>query len=203
MLRYLKPLFVFLIAFVMVGGPLLYYSHQHRTFRNFHVVRDGVLYRSGQLTVEGLKRKVYELGIKTVVSLRDSYQPGGTPPDLEEESFCRVRQLNHYRIPPRAWWASDGTVPADKGIALFRKIMSDPANYPVLVHCMAGIHRTGAYCAVYRMEHESWSNARALQEMKDLGYDTLDDDWDILTYLEQYQPRSRASESAEAEAEQP
>ena len=41
-------------------------------------------------------------------------------------------------------------------------VMADPGNYPVLVHCFAGIHRTGAYCAVYRMEFERWDNADAM-----------------------------------------
>jgi hypothetical protein len=39
------------------------------------------------------------------------------------------------------------------------------------------------------MEYEHWSNAAALAEMKALGYENLDDEWDILGYLEQYQPR--------------
>src|SRR5207237_1241596 len=96
---------------------------------------------------------------------------------------------NDYRIPPRPWWASDGSVPAEKGVKVFREVMSDPANYPVLVHCFAGIHRTGAYCAVYRMEFEGWSNARAIAEVKDHGYSNLEEDWDILGYLEQYRPQ--------------
>jgi protein tyrosine/serine phosphatase len=67
--------------------------------------------------------------------------------------------------------------------------MDDPRNYPVLVHCFAGVHRTGAYCAIYRMEYEGWSNAEAIAEMRRCGYDDVDAEWDIYGYLEQYQPR--------------
>jgi protein tyrosine/serine phosphatase len=67
--------------------------------------------------------------------------------------------------------------------------MDDPANFPVLVHCFAGIHRTGAYVAVYRMEHDRWTNAEALDELRAFGYRNLDDEWDVLGYLEQYRPR--------------
>ena len=50
---------------------------------------------------------------------------------------------------------------------------------------------TGAYCAIYRMEFEGWSNDQAMNEMKACGYTTLDEDWDICTYLEQYRPGQR------------
>jgi len=67
--------------------------------------------------------------------------------------------------------------------------MDNPANYPVLVHCFGGIHRAGAFTAIYRMEYEHWTNAEAMAEMKRCGYSTLDDEWDISTYLEKYRPR--------------
>ncbi len=54
----------------------------------------------------------------------------------------------------------------EPGVRKFREVMSDPNNYPVLVHCTAGIHRTGAYCAIYRMEFEHWTNERAIDEVK-------------------------------------
>jgi protein tyrosine/serine phosphatase len=61
----------------------------------------------------------------------------------------------------------------------------------VLVHCCAGVHRTGAYCAIYRMEFEGWTNAEALAEMKALGYSNLDEEWDIRGYLESYRRGER------------
>jgi protein tyrosine/serine phosphatase len=70
--------------------------------------------------------------------------------------------------------------------------MADPDNYPVLVHCFAGIHRTGAFCAIYRMEHDHLSNAEALRELKEGGYINLYDEWDVLGYLEEYKPTWRA-----------
>jgi tyrosine-protein phosphatase SIW14 len=83
-------------------------------------------------------------------------------------------------------------VPAEEGLRAFRAVMDDSANYPVLVHCFAGVHRTGAYCAVYRMDYEHWSNRQALAEMRLMGYETLGEDRDILDYLVTYQPhRSR------------
>ena len=82
--------------------------------------------------------------------------------------------------------------------------MADPTNYPVLVHCFAGVHRTGAYCAVYRMEYEHWSNAEAVDEIKAHGYEQIEEQNDILGYLQTYVPRwKRLQTAAIAGAQQP
>jgi len=96
------------------------------------------------------------------------------------------------RLPPLNWWAIDGSVPAEVNVRKFLEIMDDPNNYPVLIHCFAGSHRTGAYCAIYRMEYEHWSNEDAMDEMRAAGYLSIYDDWDILGYLERYRPRWKA-----------
>jgi hypothetical protein len=38
------------------------------------------------------------------------------------------------------------------------------------------------------MEFEGWSNTAAMDEMRSCGYVTLDEDWDILNYMESYRP---------------
>lgn len=177
------------IVALLVGGPLAYLHDLHANFRNFHIVRDGVLYRSGQLSLAALKRVIHDYDIRTVVTLRDAHKPDDPAPDAVEERYCTDMGMKYVRIPPRAWWAPDNSVPADQGVRAFLQIMDDPANFPVLVHCFAGNHRSGAYCAVYRMEYEGWSNRNALDEMKNYGYTSLDEDIDLLWYLEDYRPR--------------
>ncbi|HYV39841.1 MAG TPA: tyrosine-protein phosphatase, partial [Gemmataceae bacterium] len=86
------------------------------------------------------------------------------------------------------WDAPDGSVPNEVSVIKFREIMSNPANYPVLVHCLAGKHRTGAMCAVFRMEFDHWSNEQAIDELKLYGYDNVEEHLDLLGYLERYQP---------------
>jgi tyrosine-protein phosphatase SIW14 len=199
MSRYLPYLFSALIVGLLVGGPLAYSNYRHAALRHFRVVEDGVLYRSGQLTLPGLKRLIHDYGIKTVVTLRDAARAEVPPPDLEEETFCKGQEMNYLRVTPQTWWASDGSVPAEKGVKDFLAVMSDPANYPVLVHCFAGIHRTGAFCAVYRMEFHHWSNERAIAEVVAQGYSNLDEELDLLTYLEQYRPAWKAPKKPDAE----
>ncbi len=49
-------------------------------------------------------------------------------------------------------------------------VLDDESNYPVLIHCHAGLHRTGILTAVYRMEYEGWSPGEAYREMKGQGF---------------------------------
>jgi tyrosine-protein phosphatase SIW14 len=166
-------------------APAVYARRLNRDSRNFRVVRPGVLYRSGQLTLAGLRRAVYEHGIRTVVNLRD----GRTPADAAEEVYCADQEIRFIRLPPRGW--ADGpesAPPAEENVRAFREVMADPANYPVLVHCFAGTHRTGAFCAVYRMEFEQWSNACAIAEVRSGGYVNLDAERDVLGFLKHYRP---------------
>jgi tyrosine-protein phosphatase SIW14 len=171
-----------LIVLALIISPIALAVHQQAQMRNFHVVRPGVLYRSGQMTKEGLKQIINDYHIKTVISLRD----GQSERDRAEEEFCKSEEIHFVRILPSRWGDEGGCVPVEAGVRRFREIMGDPHNYPVLMHCFAGIHRAGSYCAIYRMEFEHWSNAEAIAEMKACGYSNLDDELDILGFMEQY-----------------
>ena len=169
MARLARYLFGTFIAALLFGGPWLFAVYQQGQIRLLRVVEDGVLYRSGQMSLAGLKRVVHDYGIRTVVTLRDAYYAGEPPPAIEEEKYCRDQGIGYHRITPRSWWPHGDTIPADIGVNQFLAVMDDPGNYPVLIHCFAGIHRTGAYCAVFRMEYQRWTNAQAIAEMKDCG----------------------------------
>jgi protein tyrosine/serine phosphatase len=190
MARAIRFLMGTLVLAVIVGLPLAYGSYRHTNFRNFRIVQPGKVYRSGQLTAAGWERVINDYGIKTVVTLRDALVEGDRPPDWQEEENCKKLNINYVRLRPRHWWSpTGGPVPAEVNIQKYLEVMDNPANYPVLIHCFAGVHRTGQYVALYRMEYDHWDNAPALDEMRACGYDTLDDEWDVFEYLQKYQPR--------------
>jgi tyrosine-protein phosphatase SIW14 len=184
MLRVIRIAFGCLLVVAVLVAPGVFAARRQAQTRNLHVVRPSILYRSGQMTKDGLLRTVQEYHIKTVVNLRD----GQKALDQAEEDLCKSEDIHFVRILPSRWGDDGGSVPAEAGVRRFREIISDPQNYPILIHCLAGIHRTGAYCAIYRMEREHWSNEQALHEMRECGYTTLDKELDILEYLEQYRP---------------
>ena len=193
MMRVAQTALGILLVLFLIVAPAAYAMRQQAQTRNFRVVRPDVLYRSGQMTKEGLKRIFNDYRVKTVISLRD----GLAAQDKGEEEFCQSEEVNFVRILPSQWGDVGGSVPVEEGIRKFRAIMSDPCNYPVLVHCFAGIHRSGAYCAIYRMEFEHWNNARAIAEVRSCGYSNLDEELDILGFLEQYRPSWMPKEETE------
>jgi protein tyrosine/serine phosphatase len=74
----------------------------------------------------------------------------------------------------------------------FLALMDDPSNHPVLLHCKAGLHRTGVLTAVYRMEYDGWDSAAALAELKANGFGDINataaNDY-IQQYILNYRPR--------------
>jgi protein tyrosine/serine phosphatase len=185
MARLLSVTGVLLIIALMVGAPCWYKVEYDRRYRNFHVVEEGKLYRSGQLDLDALAQLVHQYGIRTIVDLRD----GEKALDQAEEVWAAAAGVKHVRIPPRAWWTRDGhwPVPAEIGLAQFREIMRDPHNHPVLVHCWGGVHRTGLYCATYRMDFQHWPKPDAIAEMRALGYTILDQHSDVQAFLARYE----------------
>lgn len=167
-----------------IALPVVIAQRQQAQVRNFRVVRAGTLYRSGQLTETGLRQVLQQRQVRTVVNLRE----GTDALDLAEEAYCRAHGVRFVRIPPLSWIGTVGNAPIDRGLKRFLDVVRNPANQPVLIHCQAGIHRTGLYVAFYRMDVEGWSKEEALSEMIALGYDELHKHADVLGYLASYQP---------------
>ena len=74
------------IFLLMIAAPFFYkqwHDHQHR---NFHVVEDGVLYRSGQLPLPRLQQICLNHRIRTIVCLRE----GDKQDDQAEESWVKA-----------------------------------------------------------------------------------------------------------------
>lgn len=177
---------IFLLSALII--PSYIAKYQQKQFRNFKVVKNGVLYRCGQMTPIGLKKIVDEYHIKAIVSLRDSYTNDVLPPDAQEEIFAREYGIKYLRLTPKKWDSAEGDPPILENIRQYLKLLDNEKNYPVLVHCFAGIHRTGSYCAIYRMEYEKWTNEKAISELKRLGYDQLESEKDVYGFLMNYKP---------------
>ena len=96
----------------------------------------------------------------------------------------------HVRISPRAWESpTGGPAPVEEGVRRFLEVMADRRNYPVLVHCFAGVHRTGTMCAIFRMEYHRWDVDEAMTEMAAFGYDLAEMHEHVESYLRGYRPR--------------
>lgn len=94
------------------------------------------------------------LGIKTIIDL--TKDGNSAEPALVEGAGMRF-----FRIP-----MTTHSVPTAAQITQFLRIVNDPANQPVYVHCQGGRHRTGVMTAIYRMTNDRWTPDQAFAEMK-------------------------------------
>jgi tyrosine-protein phosphatase SIW14 len=189
-----------LLAAFLVVVPVLHYRAEYNHGRRLREVQAGVLYRSGCLTVEGFKDAVAQLGIKTIVNLQDewpdpnvrnSYFDTSTTSEIQ---LCRELGVNYIYLPPDLLSRRKVETERPQAIDQFLAIMDNAANYPVLIHCKAGLHRTGVMVAVFRMEYNGWSPLAAINELKDNGFGEwaggADNDY-IEQYITRYRPGQR------------
>lgn len=110
--------------------------------RRFGVVEEGVLYRSGVLPPAALASVIEDNDIRTVVDFGGHIR--GSRSEQREVDTTRALDVNYVYLP----MYGDGTGDPNMYAQALRIVM-DPANQPVLVHCSAGAERTGGLVALY------------------------------------------------------
>ena len=111
-------------------------------------------FRSAQPTSAGF-RELAALGVKSV--LRVSGGDG-------DEAAARETGLKLFHVPMSAFGLRNSRV-----LEALR-IMADPGNRPLVIHCQHGADRTGALVALYRVVVQGWSKADAVREMDEGGF---------------------------------
>ena len=180
-------------------GVLTYYRAGYNHARRLREVSPGKLYRSGQMTAAGFAAAFDKYGIKTVVNLqedvKDPLLPAGylgTPADRESD-VCARHGVKYVSLDGGVLDApADAPGGAPAVLAKFLEVVRDPANQPVLIHCQAGLHRTGLFTAVYRMEIDGRDKAAVVRELRGNGFGTYaatDANLYVKKYIRDYQPR--------------
>jgi tyrosine-protein phosphatase SIW14 len=197
------------LAMLIIAVPAVRYRVVYSTEKRFREVTPGKFYRCGQMSADAFRKQIREHDIKTVINLQDEF-----PDPLLSEGYWDRPHIPESQVCAEAGakfmfltWAGDRGLLArteaspthrPRVIDDFLKVCDDPTNYPILIHCMAGLHRTGALTAVYRMEYEGWPVADAVRELRANGYGdrkaTTANDY-IYEYLYLYQPRAKGPEA--------
>ena len=112
------------------------------------------LYCGGRPKNDGFV-ELRRLGVKTVVNLQTFHS------DRDE---CKETGLQYFHIAAQAWEGED------EEVIEFLKVVSDPENQPVFVHCLHGADRTGVMSAAYRIVVQGWSKDEAIREMTEGGF---------------------------------
>lgn len=146
-----------------------------------------ILIRTPQPDGGDLEELHERFGVQTVVNLRGE-RPGEDWFEEERRGVARIGALwAHLRT-------SGKSEPSPELVSAFLDLMQDPSNWPIVVHCQGGIHRTGLMAALYRIQFQGWSPERAIDEMEDLYFDWSVTDRDALKrWLRAYRTDPRHS----------
>jgi len=125
---------------------------------NFGVVTPFLL-RGAQPSREGFAA-LKAAGVKTVINLRDGKK------DIEsEKTAVEALGMKSVSIPLSVF----KTV-KDDDMERFLKIVNDPKQQPVYVHCRQGQDRCGTMVGIYRLTQQSWTASDAYKEMIKYGF---------------------------------
>jgi protein tyrosine/serine phosphatase len=201
MSRYVRWVLIAGIVCLVGVLPIVHYRSVYAHSKRLRVVTPGRVYRSGQMTAEGFRDAVATYGIRAVINLQDDF----LDPDIsksylnrdtvKESELCRELGVRFVTIAPDLVGRKRLKDERPEAIDQFLALMDDPDTFPVLLHCKAGLHRTGCFVAIYRMEYEGWTTRQAFREMKDNGFGewacTADNDY-VMQYVLAYKPGVRA-----------
>ena len=130
---------------------------RYKELPNFYKINDR-LYRGAQPEPSGIK-KLKELGIQTILNLR-----GEGEETRAEQKEAEEAGLKYIGLPMPGL-----SSPSDAAVEQALKIIDDPANGVVFVHCKHGADRTGTVIACYRISHENVNQDQAITEARKYG----------------------------------
>ncbi|MFH1614609.1 MAG: dual specificity protein phosphatase family protein [Planctomycetota bacterium] len=159
---------VFLLAIVLAVTALVRHFH----IRNFHVVRQEVLYASGQPRGMDYTRLLYRYHIATIVNIRSADEHREKNWYNEEITWIRNNGVNYIELPiPKR----PGYFPDEQTQSRFLEIMADKTKLPVLLHCDSGRKRTPMLTAVWLIKAEDFSIDDAIEVVEKLNDEPVTD----------------------------
>lgn len=187
---------------LMIYVPYLYYRYSLEHTKRFRPITEGRVYRSGCLTADGFRDAIKKHGIKTVISFWDEDPNPSLRANrfslntIKESDLCESMGVNYKFIYVELLPECRAGKERLKAVDEFLEVMDDEASYPVLIHCKAGLHRTGVMAAIYRMEYDGWSRSDAIRELRSHGFGhfiaNTSNEY-ILQYVMAYQPRKKVA----------
>ncbi len=181
------------LASVICGGVIGGFLYrQHHRYKHFAVHEPGKVYRSAWVDSAVFEELVPKYHIKTVVNL---CYPG----EMGNRSSTQRRSVEHagaklvdLPFPPNETW--DLNYPS---VAEMERILDNPANYPIWIHCQHGRERTVKALAMYDIRERHLSAKDSLQQMPLFG---MPHPWHVVVFAHNYETLYR-SQTAAAEPE--
>ncbi len=114
------------------------------------------LYRSAQPTAIGFGGMQQQLGIKTVLSLREFHS---------DAELAAHTQLRLQSVPMLTF-----SFTAEQVVQALKIVIAAHRTDKVLVHCEHGADRTGLVMAMFRVVAQQWDKEKAIAELENGGF---------------------------------
>ena len=126
--------------------------------RNYTRV-DATIGCAGATEVKALP-SIAKLGYKAVLNLREETEAGASID--ESRAAAEAAGLRYLHLPFKS------SAPDVKVAGEFLKLVADPANQPLFIHCGSG-NRVAALWLIKRMVIDKWTEERAVAEARVIG----------------------------------
>jgi hypothetical protein len=138
----------------------------HKRYRHLAVHDAGMVYRSGWVDADVFAELIDKYQIRTVINLCN-------PNEMGAQRCVDQRKAVIGSGAALLEWPMPATVDAaDPDIARYVKVLSDPASYPILVHCQHGVTRTAKLLTMYDILFRGMTADESLAAMPLFGRDS-------------------------------
>ena len=164
----MKTVFKKIVIVLVITAVIIFAKNYYDMYinHNFETIVDGKVYKSGVLPPNEIADYVKKYKIKSIVDLRfpgtsDLVNNPEIPAELTAEKMAieKIKGVNYFNN------GSD-QVPKQENLDAFFKIMDNPKNYPVLIHCYHGVGRAEMYTALYRIEYQGMDKDEAREKTR-------------------------------------
>ncbi len=177
-------------AFIAIAGWQVY---RHHRYKHFAIHEPGNVYRSAWVDADVFAELVEKHHVKTVVNLCFPGEMGDRNIEQRRAVEAAGAKLIEIQFPSNATW--DVNYPS---VAEMERVLDDPNNYPLWIHCQHGRERTVKALAMYDIRKRNMSAKSSLARMPRFD---IDHPWPIVVFAYNYESQTQQSQLSEANSD--
>jgi len=149
---------------IAAGAGGLAYRH-HKRYKHLAAHDPNMVYRSAWLDGDVFREVIEEQQIRTVLNLCNADELCELRADQRRAVSGSGAKLIEMQMPAAT------LDPADPEIKKFVAVLSNPENYPLLVHCQHGVTRTAKVLVMYDILFRGMTAEQSIAAMPKFGRD--------------------------------